>query len=118
MIRIVDYGAGNLMSVKKALDWLGQDSAITSDPAEVRRAFLSASNRPMSAGINWKSLPAHPCSVACRHLRLSTSPTPIMRPSAALPSQAVNMGGRSPPPSSAIWFSACNFILKNPARAD
>ena len=38
MIRIVDYGAGNLLSVKKALDWLGQDSAITSDPAEVRRA--------------------------------------------------------------------------------
>lgn len=38
MIRIVDYGAGNLASVKKALDWLGQDSAITSDPAEVRRA--------------------------------------------------------------------------------
>ena len=38
MIRIVDYGAGNLVSVKKALDWLGQDSAITSDPAEVRRA--------------------------------------------------------------------------------
>ena len=38
MIRIVDYGAGNLLSVKKALDWLGQDSAITSDPAELRRA--------------------------------------------------------------------------------
>ena len=26
------------MKVKKALDWLGQDCAITSDPAEVRRA--------------------------------------------------------------------------------
>jgi glutamine amidotransferase len=38
MIAIVDYGAGNLVSVKKALDWLGQDSTITSDPAEVRRA--------------------------------------------------------------------------------
>jgi len=38
MIAIVDYGAGNLVSVKKALDWLGQDCAITSDPAEVRRA--------------------------------------------------------------------------------
>jgi len=33
MIAIVDYGAGNLVSVKKALDWLGQDSTITSDPA-------------------------------------------------------------------------------------
>jgi len=38
MIAIVDYGAGNLVSVKKAFDWLGQECAITSDPAEVRRA--------------------------------------------------------------------------------
>ena len=38
MIAIVDYGAGNLVSVKKAFDWLKQDSAITSDPAEVARA--------------------------------------------------------------------------------
>jgi len=38
MIAIVDYGAGNLVSVKKALDFLGQTCAITSDPAEVRRA--------------------------------------------------------------------------------
>lgn len=38
MIAIVDYGAGNLVSVKKALDWLGQECAITSDPAQVSRA--------------------------------------------------------------------------------
>ena len=38
MIAIVDYGAGNLVSVKKALDWLGQDCAITSDPGEVAKA--------------------------------------------------------------------------------
>ena len=38
MIAIVDYGAGNLVSVKKALDWLGQDCAITADPEDVRRA--------------------------------------------------------------------------------
>lgn len=38
MIAIVDYGAGNLVSVKKAFDWLGQDSMITSDPAEVAEA--------------------------------------------------------------------------------
>jgi glutamine amidotransferase len=37
MIAIVDYGAGNLISVKKALDWLGHDCIITSDPADVRR---------------------------------------------------------------------------------
>jgi imidazole glycerol-phosphate synthase subunit HisH len=38
MIAIVDYGAGNLVSVKKAIDWLGRECVITSDPAEVRRA--------------------------------------------------------------------------------
>lgn len=38
MIAIVDYGAGNLVSVKKALDYLGQDSAITADPTIVRQA--------------------------------------------------------------------------------
>ena len=38
MIAIVDYGAGNLVSVKKALDWLGQQSVITSDPALVRQS--------------------------------------------------------------------------------
>lgn len=38
MIAIVDYGAGNLVSVKKALDWLGQPCVITSDPAEVEKA--------------------------------------------------------------------------------
>ncbi len=31
MIAIVDYGAGNLMSVKKALDFIGEESVITSD---------------------------------------------------------------------------------------
>jgi glutamine amidotransferase len=38
MIAIVDYGAGNLVSVKKALDWLGQQCLITSDPAQVVNA--------------------------------------------------------------------------------
>jgi imidazole glycerol-phosphate synthase subunit HisH len=38
MIAIVDYGAGNLVSVKKALDWLGKDCVITSDPEDVARA--------------------------------------------------------------------------------
>lgn len=35
MIAIVDYGAGNLVSVKKAFDWLGQDCATITDPAQV-----------------------------------------------------------------------------------
>lgn len=38
MIAIVDYGAGNLVSVKKAVDWLRYECAVTSDPAEVRKA--------------------------------------------------------------------------------
>lgn len=38
MIAIVDYGAGNLVSVKKALGWLGHESAITSDPVQVTDA--------------------------------------------------------------------------------
>ncbi len=38
MIAIVDYGAGNLVSVKKAFDWLGQESVITSDPTAVAKA--------------------------------------------------------------------------------
>jgi glutamine amidotransferase len=38
MIAIVDYGAGNLISVKKALDWLGEENSITSDPGQVARA--------------------------------------------------------------------------------
>ena len=38
MIAIVDYGAGNLISVKKAFDWLGEESLITSDPAQVAKA--------------------------------------------------------------------------------
>lgn len=40
MVAIIDYGAGNLMSVKKALDYLGYDSEITMD----REKILSASH--------------------------------------------------------------------------
>ncbi len=38
MIAIVDYGAGNLVSVKKALDWLRQECTITSEPERVAKA--------------------------------------------------------------------------------
>lgn len=34
----MDYGAGNLTSVKKAFDWLGQEAVITPDPEKVHRA--------------------------------------------------------------------------------
>ena len=38
MIAIVDYKAGNLTSVKKALDHLGAETVVTSDPEEVAKA--------------------------------------------------------------------------------
>jgi glutamine amidotransferase len=38
MIAIVDYGAGNISSVKKALEHLGSDAQVTSDPAVIARA--------------------------------------------------------------------------------
>lgn len=37
-IAIVDYGAGNLTSVKKALDWLGHTSLVTSAAEQVESA--------------------------------------------------------------------------------
>jgi glutamine amidotransferase len=37
-IAIVDYGAGNLTSVKKAFDYLGYPATITSDPETIDRA--------------------------------------------------------------------------------
>lgn len=38
MIAIIDYGAGNLFSVKNALDFLGYENIITKDPEELRKA--------------------------------------------------------------------------------
>jgi glutamine amidotransferase len=38
MIAIVDYGAGNISSVKKALEHLGADAQVTSDPAMIATA--------------------------------------------------------------------------------
>ena len=38
MIAIIDYGAGNLHSVKNALDFLGAESIITSDASEILNA--------------------------------------------------------------------------------
>lgn len=35
MTAIVDYGAGNLQSVKKALEFIGADSVITDDPSVI-----------------------------------------------------------------------------------
>ena len=38
MIAIVDYGAGNISSVKKALEHLGADAQVTSDPLAIATA--------------------------------------------------------------------------------
>jgi glutamine amidotransferase len=38
MIAIVDYGAGNISSVRKALEHLGADAQVTSDPAVIATA--------------------------------------------------------------------------------
>lgn len=38
MIAIIDYGAGNLKSVEKALDYLGEESVITGDAQEILNA--------------------------------------------------------------------------------
>ena len=39
MVAIIDYGAGNLQSVKKALDFIGAKSIITSDENEINAAY-------------------------------------------------------------------------------
>lgn len=38
MVAIIDYGAGNLQSVKKALDYIGAENIITSDKNEIKAA--------------------------------------------------------------------------------
>src|SRR4051794_1136075 len=38
MIAIIDYGMGNLRSVQKALEAVGHEATVTSDPDQVRRA--------------------------------------------------------------------------------
>ena len=35
MVAIIDYGAGNLQSVKKALDFIGAENVITGDKNEI-----------------------------------------------------------------------------------
>lgn len=38
MIAVVDYGAGNLFSVKNALDFLGIENSVAKDPEAIQRA--------------------------------------------------------------------------------
>lgn len=38
MIAIIDYGAGNIFSVKNALDYLGLESCLVSDSDSIKNA--------------------------------------------------------------------------------
>ena len=38
MIAIIDYGVGNLFSLKSSFAAIGQEASVTSDPEEIRRA--------------------------------------------------------------------------------
>ena len=38
MIAIIDYGVGNLFSLKSSLAHLGQEAVVTADPAVIRAA--------------------------------------------------------------------------------
>ncbi len=38
MVSIIDYGAGNLMSVKKALDFIGAENEVTMDKNKIKNA--------------------------------------------------------------------------------
>ncbi|MDO5558576.1 MAG: imidazole glycerol phosphate synthase subunit HisH [Oscillospiraceae bacterium] len=61
MISIIDYGAGNIFSVKNALDYLGFDNKLTKDKAEIENsdaiilpgvgAFPSAMNMLNETGL-------------------------------------------------------------------
>ena len=38
MITIIDYGAGNIRSIEKALQFIGEDVLLTGDPDQIRKA--------------------------------------------------------------------------------
>ena len=38
MIAVIDYGMGNLRSVQKALEYVGQKTIVTSDISEIEKA--------------------------------------------------------------------------------
>ena len=45
MIAIIDYGVGNLFSLRSSLRRLGLDAAVTADPARIRAADRIIGNR-------------------------------------------------------------------------
>ena len=45
MIGIIDYDAGNLRSVEKALQYLGKETIVTRDSEQIRKAGDSSGSR-------------------------------------------------------------------------
>ena len=64
MIAIIDYGAGNLSSVQKALNFLGADNRITADPAEIL-----AADRVILPGVGAFEVFAWAATAVCRERR-------------------------------------------------
>ena len=74
MIAIIDYDAGNLMSVKKALEHLGQETVLTRDPG-----LLRASDRIVLPGVGafgdcMKKLAKYGLTEPIRELAVSGKP--------------------------------------------
>ena len=66
MIAVIDYGVGNLFSLRSSLRRLGLDAAVTADPARIRAAdriilpgvgaFGDAMDKLRAAGLDRKSV--------------------------------------------------------------
>ena len=54
MIGIIDYDAGNIKSVEKALDYLGEKSVVTRDPEELLNADKVILPGVGSFGMPWR----------------------------------------------------------------
>lgn len=74
MIAIVDYGSGNLGSLKKAFDCLGVDSRITSSPKEISGAGKIVLPGVGSFGYMMKQLRAKKIDCAIKGSILSRKP--------------------------------------------
>ena len=76
MIAIVDYGAGNLMSVKKALDFIGEKSVITSDCKAIETAERVILPGVGSFGDAMDSMRQKGLDETVKHAALSGKPFP------------------------------------------
>ena len=54
-IAIVDYGAGNLFSLKNALDYIGARSSVTSDPAVLEKSAAVLYRAWARSRTQWRS---------------------------------------------------------------